>query len=86
MNDSTRSINFFQDKISVERVESSKMSTLDHTVHSDSEWDFWFVNFFVEKSCSEIRFLHTTGVLRHQGSQKNLKRPKKFLKGTTKAR
>ncbi len=28
---STRSIKFFQDKISVERVESSKMSTLVHT-------------------------------------------------------
>ena len=41
---------------------------------------------FVEKSCSEIGFLHTTGVLRHQWSQKNLKRPKKFLKVTPKAR
>jgi hypothetical protein len=41
---------------------------------------------FVKKFCSEIGFLHTTGVLRHQGSQKNKKRPKKFLKVAPKAR
>ena len=39
--------------------------------HNEVEWDFWFVNFFVVKSCSETGFLHTTTLLRHQGSQKN---------------
>ena len=46
---------------------STKMKKI---YHSDSEWDFWFVNFFVVNSCSEIGFLHTTRLLRHQGFQK----------------
>ena len=56
--------------------------------HSAIEWDFWFINFFVVKSYSEIEFFHTTGagLFRHQGSQQNFKRPKKYLKVATKAR
>jgi hypothetical protein len=38
----------------------------------------------VVKYCSEIGFLHTTELLRHQGSLKIEKRPKKFLKDSPK--
>jgi hypothetical protein len=41
---------------------------------------------FGMKYCSDIKFLNTTGLLRHQRSQNNLKRPKKFLRPNPKSK
>ena len=46
--------------------------------------EYWQQKLFGMKYCSDIWFLHTTGLLRHQRSQKNLKRPKKNLKAKPK--
>ena len=41
---------------------------------------------FLMKQCSDKWLLHTTGLLTHQGSQKNCKRPMKVTKAKSKAR
>ena len=41
---------------------------------------------FLMKQCSDKWLLHTTGLLMHQGSQKNCKRPMKVTKVKSKAR
>ena len=41
---------------------------------------------FLMKQCFNIWLLHVTRLLRHQGSQKNCKRPMKVMKAKSKAR
>ena len=56
-----------------------------HTAHW-SEMGNLKRKLFLMKQCSHIWLLHTTGLLRHQGSQKNCKRPMKIKKAKSKAR
>ena len=47
---------------------------------------YWQQKLFGMKYCSDIWFLHATGLVRHQRSQKNLQMPKKILKAKPKSR
>ena len=53
--------------------------------HNDLLLEISFGNYLLMKHWSKIYFLHATGLLRHQGFQKNYKRPTKVMKARSKA-